>query len=394
MNIEAHLLLFKTTFRLSYGISRYRLCVCLRLANGENVGLGSGIYYGCPPIKAYRDLQKILLPLLRETRLDNLHDMRQRVADLYGVVDGGALYAADLALWDLEARYKQKTVAELLGFGTIKRIRMPVTEQLWAVSPEELEAELQPILDRGTSQLKVKVRIGRDGGISFLKRIREICGPQMRLKVDINCEYSDIGSAVHKLQSMEKIGVELAEDPLPIDFDFLKYRELKKALTSMKVMIDYQMSDLETISRALDHDAFDVLNVKLSRVGGITRAIPLIKRCVEAGKEISVGCNEDLGPAMYGILHLSSVVPSYYGTEGVGWYRLKSKVLSEEPQIEKGQVSLPGCKGLQALREFDFQGNCLHEKVLNNPSFHFVYFSLQRRSANFCSRIGHTIFGE
>ena len=164
------------------------------------------------------------------------------------------------------------------------------------------------------------------------------------------------------------------------------------SLRTMKIMLDYNMSDIKTIDKALDNDAFDIINIKLSRVGGITRAIPLIERCIEADKQISIGCNEDLGPAMFGILQLSSLIPNYYGTEGVGWYRLKSKILEKEPVIEDGKIELTDCIGVQPSNDFVYQGKFLRERVVNDPSVRFTYSSFSRRAINYASGVKHRLW--
>jgi L-alanine-DL-glutamate epimerase-like enolase superfamily enzyme len=392
MEIEAQLLLFDTAFRLSYGVSRYRLSLSIRLSIDGNVGLGSGIYYACPPLKAYRDLQDTILPILRDARVDNLGEIRDRVASLFGIVDGGALYGVDTALWDLDAKNSNKNLGPMLGLGPIKRESINITEQIWAVSPSELRTELDPILARGSTQIKVKVNMGDDWGVSYLKQIRQICGSNIQLKIDPNGQYPTMKIAANSLQAMEEMNVELVEDPLPSSSDFSKVRELKNSLTSMKIMLDYNMSNTETLNRAIDNNAFDVINIKLSRVGGITRAIPLIQRCAEAGKLISIGCNEDIGPAMFGILHLSSVVPNYYGTEGVGWYRLNSKILKDEPLIKNGNIEIPNCFGVQPAANFEFQGSFLRERVSNSPSIKFRYSSFQRRAVNYVAKISHELW--
>ena len=160
----------------------------------------------------------------------------------------------------------------------------------------------------------------------------------------------------------------------------------------MKVMLDYNILSVNDIDRALEYDAFDIINIKLSRVGGITRALPLIERCESANKLVSVGCNEDVGPAMYGILHLSSVLSNYYGTEGVGWQRLKTRIIDKEPEIIKGVIDIPSDSiGIQPNSSFNLIGKFTKEEVVGRRSFMFRSQSVTSRGANLLSRVNHKL---
>ena len=392
MRIVANLLLFNTAFRLSYGTSRYRLVLTIHLELDGIDAFGSGVIYACSPSKAYKDINKVLLPVLQETKVGHICEMRERIANLFGQIDGGALYAADLLLWDLESKLTKRTISDLLNVGKIKRNKVMITEQIWAVKPKYLGRDLYPVLNRGTTQIKVKLYMGNDSGINFIKQIKAICGEKVIIKIDPNGQFTNFTVAENSLKSMEELGVSLVEDPLHPSFGFDKIRKLKNHLGHMKIMLDYNMSSITTIDKALDHDAFDVINIKLSRIGGITRALPLIKHCVDADKQVSIGCNEDIGPAMFGILHLSSVVLNHYGTEGVGWYRLNSKILKEEPKIVNGAVEIPTNNlGIQPYQNFNFTGKFLSEKILGNQSFKFISNSVIRRGRNYLSKINHKL---
>ena len=58
---------------------------------------------------------------------------------------------------------------------------------------------------------------------------------------------------------------------------------------------------LDDLRAAIAAGALDILNIKLSRVGGVSRALDYIRLCQEAGIGVSVGCSEDLGPGMAAI---------------------------------------------------------------------------------------------
>jgi O-succinylbenzoate synthase len=353
--------------------------VSVKISDKNSIGLGSGICYCSPPVSAYKQFEKYIKPVLSQTNSSNLDEIRLIISKLFGKVDGGILYAADLALWDYEARLKSVPVARL--WGKIRRSSIPITEQTWAFNFEELEPALQQIKTHGTKYIKIKLNMGTDYGENELQKFRRYFDNQAILKIDLNGYFTDLDTATNTLNRWENLDVDLVEDPLK-ELDFTKYRKLKKSLNNIKIMLDVNLSSVEQIKKALSYDAFDLINIKLSRVGGITRALPLIKECEKYGKKVSIGCCEDIGPSMYGILHLSSIVENYYGTEGVGCTRMYAKALPEEPFIQNGVIELSDYIGLIPFDDFLFEGQIFMERIKRNPSLKFRIRSLIRQIDN------------
>src|SRR5207237_8682827 len=91
----------------------------------------------------------------------------------------------------------------------------------------------------------------------------------------------------------------------PIAGSFADLARLRSA-TSLEVILDESIRTLDDLDEALAAGALDGLNVKLGRVGGITSAERFRAACASAGVAVSIGCAEDVGPAMAAILHASA----------------------------------------------------------------------------------------
>jgi L-alanine-DL-glutamate epimerase-like enolase superfamily enzyme len=111
------------------------------------------------------------------------------------------------------------------------------------------------------------------------------------------------------------------------------------------------LADLE---QAIAAEALDILNIKLTRIGGISHALAYVARCRQAGVALSIGCAEDIGPGMASILHLSAALPDLYSTEGMGYLRLGTDVIATPLPVVAGQVALPDGPGLGVALLPDF----------------------------------------
>jgi L-alanine-DL-glutamate epimerase-like enolase superfamily enzyme len=139
------------------------------------------------------------------------------------------------------------------------------------------------------------------------------------------------------------MGVLAAEEPLRESWASL--REFRESVR-LPVMLDESILSLDDLRQAIEAKAIDSLNIKLTRVGGLSQALAYSQLCQEAGVAVSLGCNEDLGPGMAAILHIAAAVPDLYSMEGLGNLRLGVDLITERMAIEKGVVSLPAGAGL------------------------------------------------
>ena len=120
----------------------------------------------------------------------------------------------------------------------------------------------------------------------------------MRLRVDANRGYTFAG-ALAIAPRLRSLAIDEWEEPLDGSFEELSRL---RSETGLAVILDESVRSRDDLERALDRDAFDVLNIKLARIGGITAALDYRARCLAAGRDILLGCNEDIGFGMAAIL--------------------------------------------------------------------------------------------
>ena len=136
------------------------------------------------------------------------------------------------------------------------------------------EAAAYPIL---------KVKMGSDDDREVLAAVRD--STRSRIRVDANEGWTPQG-ALDRLQWLARLGVELVEQPLPAD-RIEETRELRRR-SPLPFYAD------ESVHRAADiprlAGAFDGINIKLCKCGGIRRALRMIHTARSAGLKVMLGC--------------------------------------------------------------------------------------------------------
>ena len=203
--------------------------------------------------------------------------------------------AVDMALHDLAGLRLGAPLYELLGVDP--RTTPETSFTIGLDTPEVVvrkvrEAAAYPVL---------KVKMGSDGDRDVLTAVRDTT--RQRLRVDANEGWTP-EAALERLEWLARIGVELVEQPLPAD-----RIEETRALRRRSPIPFY--AD-ESVHRAADIPrlvgAFDGINVKLMKCGGIAEAWRMIAVARAHGLKVMLGCMIESSLAITAAAHLSPLV--------------------------------------------------------------------------------------
>lgn len=197
---------------------------------------------------------------------------------------GAARCALDIAAHDLAAKLAGISVAELIGVGGRRPPATSVTVPI---------ADVDAMVERARSFSDhpfVKVKVGFDGDVDALAKLREVYPGQIR--IDAN-EGWDADTAIERLGAMEALDIELCEQPIKAgDHDAL--RRVTDS-TSIPVFAD------EDVSTATDVAALagvvDGVNLKLRKTGGIREALKAIATARALDMRVMIGCDLESGVA-------------------------------------------------------------------------------------------------
>jgi L-alanine-DL-glutamate epimerase-like enolase superfamily enzyme len=279
-------------FRIARGGSASRSNVIVEAESGGHVGLGEAA-----PIKRYAQSA--------ETAARAVEAMAERIGDprAYAVAaskaavpgEAAAEAALDMALHDLAGKRLGAPLFELLG---LDPRRTPQTSFTIGLDTPEVvvrkvrEASAYPIL---------KVKMGSDDDREVLTAVRDTTDRPIR--VDANEGWTP-AEALARLEWLAKMGVELVEQPLPAAM-IAETRELRRR-SPLPFYAD------ESVHRAADipplAGAFDGINIKLMKCGGLNEALDMIAVARAHKMKVMLGCMIETSIAITAAAHISPLV--------------------------------------------------------------------------------------
>jgi L-Ala-D/L-Glu epimerase len=238
--------------------------------------------------------------------------------------------AIDIALMDWVG---QKLGIPLYSYFGLDRADAPVTTFSIGIDTPEItrqktrEAAEYPVL-------KVKVGLATDE--PTIEAVRSVTSKPLR--VDANEGWKDKEEAVRKINWLEKQGVEFIEQPMPAEM--VEETRWVRSRVHIPIIAD------EACQRASDipklKDAFDGVNIKLDKSGGMLEAWRMIAVAKSLGMKTMLGCMVSSSVSVTAAAHLSPLV-DYADLDG-------NLLIANDPftgvRVEKGKLILPERAGL------------------------------------------------
>ena len=193
-----------------------------------------------------------------------------------------ALGAIDNALLDALARFQELPVANFLGSVVRKRAPYSISIPLLPLkATRELFFQLPELL-----QVKyVKVLVGKveTENVERVGLVRSLFGEDVNIRVENNGKWT-FQQAIANLDRLKKLNITAVEQPLGKD-DIEGLSRLKKA-TGIPIIVDESMCSLSDAKRLIEKEACDILNIKISKCGGLLRS----RRIAEFAQSHNIPC--------------------------------------------------------------------------------------------------------
>lgn len=192
----------------------------------------------------------------------------------------------EMAAWDLLAQAEGKPLHALLG-GTRSEILSGVSLGI--------ESDIQRTFDQidqyiGEGYRRVKLKIGPGNDVSLIAAVRERY-PDLALMADANSAYRL--SDIPLLKELDQFGLTMIEQPLAHD-DIVDHAKLQAELET-PICLDESIITAEDARKALDLGSGRVINIKVSRVGGLSEAIKVHDVARERGIPVWAGGMHEMG---------------------------------------------------------------------------------------------------
>jgi L-alanine-DL-glutamate epimerase-like enolase superfamily enzyme len=179
-------------------------------------------------------------------------------------------------------------VYKLLG-GFRDRIKTSMTVGI--LSEEETVAEAKAHVRRGFRAVKLKGGRDVESDIVRTLKVREAVGPSVGIRFDANQGYR-VEEAVYFVKATKSARVEVLEQPTPKGALELLGRVTNQV--PIPVMADEGLVNLRDAFRLARGGLADMVNIKLTKVGGIQDASAINAVARSAGLEVMVGCMDEM----------------------------------------------------------------------------------------------------
>ena len=183
--------------------------------------------------------------------------------------------ALDMAGWDLFAQLNRKPLHTVIG---LQWKNIPLTDYTIGLnSPEEIEERVRlkpaPIY---------KLKVGSHDDLPALEALRKSTDAIIRIDANEAWTIEEVSKIIPLLESLD---IELIEQPLHRD-DIDGMKKLKE-LTKIPIIADQACREEKDAAACLE--IYDGINIKLSKCGGITPALKMIRAAKTARKKVMLG---------------------------------------------------------------------------------------------------------
>ena len=218
----------------------------------------------------------------------SVQDVKQWVTEHASTIDQNpaAWCAVETACLDLFGKEAGLPIEVLLGLPSLNG-RFQYSAVLGTDTLQSFERQLQRYRSAGFTDFKVKVTGRLQDDIDKLARLASIEDLTIRVRLDANNLWSDAGSAVSYLRQLPG-HIAAIEEPLKVE-DYDGCRLLSREL-NIPIILDESFLRLDQFA-AIQNDPLStwIINVRVSKMGGILRSLAVAKRAKEVGIPIIIG---------------------------------------------------------------------------------------------------------
>jgi cis-L-3-hydroxyproline dehydratase len=196
----------------------------------------------------------------------------------------GHLYAKsaiDVACWDAFGRSVGRSVGSLLGGKA--RTDLPIYVAVPLGEPDDMAAFVTRERARGIRVFQAKIGDTAARDAERIEAIAAVLGPGDTILADANGGWSR-QEAIRFARAVEGTRNVILEQPCATFESCLAVRHL----TSLPMVLDEVIVDLDDLVRGIAAEAMDHVNLKIGRVGGLTRARLMRDVAVELGFRLTI----------------------------------------------------------------------------------------------------------
>ena len=281
---------FKQAFVHASAVRAMTEAVLVTVTNGDGV---QGIGEGCPRHYVTGETVDSIQRFISRHRdhwmgFTSVQDVKQWVAEYASIIDQNpaACCAVETACLDLFGKEAGLPIEALLGLPSLNS-RFQYSAVLGTDNLQSFEKQLQRYRSVGFTDFKVKVTGRFEEDIDKLAQLAVSQDSNTRVRLDANNLWSDVESALSYLRTLPG-RITAIEEPLKVgDYDGgrLLVREL-----NIPIILDESFLRVDQFALIQsDPPSTWIINIRVSKMGGILRSLAVAKRAKEIGIPIIIG---------------------------------------------------------------------------------------------------------
>lgn len=210
----------------------------------------------------------------------------------------------DMACWDILGKATGLPVCELLGgrFGDSIRLYRAISQ----TPPDEMAANVAGYRSEGYTRFQLKVGGDPDQDIERIRQVRAILPASNRLVADANTGWTQ-HEAMRVVRAVRDLDVYIEQPCLTYEECLAVRRN-----TDHPFVLDENIDGLDMLLRAKADLAMDVVNLKISKLGGLTKTAQLRDLCVSMGIAMTLEDSWGGDITTAAIAHLAHSTPEEY----------------------------------------------------------------------------------
>jgi L-alanine-DL-glutamate epimerase-like enolase superfamily enzyme len=255
----------------------------------------------------------------------------------------------DIACWDILGQASNLPVCELLGGRYAEDV--PLYRAISQETPEQMAAKVAGY--RGEGYRRFQLKVGGDPDVD-IERIRQVAAQLQagdRLVADANTGWVQ-HEAVRVAKAVRDVDVYIEQPCLTYD-ECLAVRRL----IPHPFVLDENIDDLGNLLRAKADLAMDVVNLKISKLGGLTKIKQARDLCVSMGIAMTLEDSWGGDVATAAIAHLAQSTPPefLFTTTDFNSYVTVSTA-DGAPQRQQGRMAASKAPGLGIAPKMEVLG--------------------------------------
>ncbi len=255
----------------------------------------------------------------------------------------------DIACWDILGQVSGLPVCVLLGgrYGESVRLYRAISQE----SPEQMAANVAQYRKEGYTRFQLKVGGDPDQDIERIRQVRAILVPSDRLVADANTGWTQ-HEAIRVVRAVRDLDVYIEQPCLTYEECLAVRRH-----TDNPFVLDENVDGIDMLLRAKADLAMDVVNLKISKLGGLTKTKQVRDLCVSMGIAMTLEDSWGGDITTAAIAHLAHSTPEEYRFTSTDFNSYVTVSTAEgAPQRINGFMQTSTKAGLGIVPKFEVLG--------------------------------------